>query len=292
MTDRDRLRRGDRPPDELASPTPTTRLAWTVFVLGLLVVTAPLDAATAGDLGWDYGDAPEGALAYPSTGQIGDFPTCVGGTAGFVRHGLGWAHFWSAPAAPPQPAWEPEPDGNAGVCPPPAYDLDECFDDGDAGLVTPTPYTIVGGVVMACPAVVNHVPLGQTCTMATITANVTNGMPVTGYINVLFDWNRDGKWSGQWTCADGVSAPEHAVVDDPIPPGFTGLWTSPPFLVGSAGDVYVWSRLEIANVTVGPGWDGQGDFEDGESEDYLVRVDLARVPTETRSWGGIKAMHR
>jgi hypothetical protein len=115
-------------------------------------------------------------------------------------------------------------------------------------------------------------------------------MPVTGYINVVFDWDRNGFWAGAWQCP-GAMAPEHAVVDDPIPVGFNGLWTSPPFLIGSPGSVYVWMRLEIAERPVGPGWDGSGVFEDGESEDYLVLI-TAPIPVEDGTWGQIKSVYR
>jgi hypothetical protein len=240
--------------------------------------------------GFDYGDAPEDALAYPSTGGTGLFPTCLGGSASFVRHGLGWAHFFSAG---PQPGWDMEGDGNAGVCVFPTYDNDECFADGDAGLLTPTAFTVVGGAVVPCPNAGSPVALGPSCQMATIQANVVNNMPpgVTGYINVLFDWDRNGAWGGAWSCGSS-SAPEHAVVDDPIPQGFSGVWTSPPFRIGSPGGVHVWMRLEIAERAVGPNWDGSGSFEDGESEDYLVEVLLPSIPIQQESWGRIKALYR
>ena len=256
------------------------------LTLALTLVASP---AVAQD-GQDFGDAPEDVLAYPSTGQTGFFPTCLGGSAGFVRHGLGWAHFFSA--APPQLPWDVEPDGNAGICPPPPYDLDECFADGDAGLVTPTSYTIVNGQVQLCPTVTNPVSLGGSCTMATITFNVVNNMPVDGFINAVFDWDRNGMWAGQWPCSPTLFAPEHAVVNERIPVGFSGLWTSQPFLVGSPGNVLVWMRLEVAESPVGANWDGSGDFEDGESEDYLVRVDIPSVPVEQSTWGAIKTLYR
>ncbi len=257
-------------------------------LLALVIAAAFVFSAPAAAQDKDYGDAPENALAYPSTGQMGTFPTCLAGPAPFVRHGLGWAHFVSAG---PQPAWDPEFDGNAGTCPPPPYDLDECFADGDAGLVMPTAFTIIGGNVVPCPQVTTPISLGPACNMAMIQANVVNNMPVTGFINVLCDWDLNGAWAGAWQCP-GALAPEHAVVDFPIPVGYAGLWTSPPFLIGGPNTLhYVWMRLEIAERQVGPGWDGSGDFEDGESEDYLVRID-ATIPVESETWGAIKSIYR
>jgi len=254
-----------------------------LVLAGMLAATAPA-AAQVPDR--DYGDSPENALAYPATGQIGNFPTCL--PAPFVRHGLGWARFVSAG---PQPTWDPEFDGNAGTCPPPPYDLDECFADGDAGLVMPTAFTIVGNNVVPCPLVATPVSLGGSCTMARVQAMVINNMPVPGFINVLFDWDLNGTWAGAWQCP-GALAPEHAVVDFLIPVGFNGLWTSPPFLIGGPNTVHhVWMRLEIAERQVGPGWNGSGDFEDGESEDYLVRID-ATIPVDEGTWGWIKSVYR
>ena len=237
--------------------------------------------AEAQPQGTDYGDAPENVLAYPSTGGMGFFPTCLAGPSAYVRHGLGWARFGS---------WDSEGDGNAGICPQPPYDLDECWSDGDAGLVFPTAFTIVGASVVRCPNVTTPVPLGVACTMAQVRANYVNNMPVTGYINVLFDWDLSGRWGGGWQCP-AASAPEHAVVNVPVAAGSSGLWTSPPFLVGSTGGVHVWMRLEIAERPVPPNWDGSDVFEDGESEDYLVEV-TAPVPVEQGSWGQIKSVYR
>ena len=44
---------------------------------------------------YEYGDAPEEALAYPSSGQIGHFPTCKNvGPNGYVRHGTAGTMYW------------------------------------------------------------------------------------------------------------------------------------------------------------------------------------------------------
>jgi len=49
-----------------------------------------------------------------------------------------------------------ETDGNAGLCPGcfSTYDDDECFNDGDAGLIMPGSYTIdASDTVIPCPGV-------------------------------------------------------------------------------------------------------------------------------------------
>jgi hypothetical protein len=245
----------------------------------------------------EYGDAPEGttAVAYPSSGVTGAFPTCVtSGPASFISHGLGWAHFvFPAGGAP---AWDPEADGDAGLCPPPGcfptYDDDECYLDGDAGLMFPEPFTIDPLLnVVTCPCSVGT-PLGTVCTTATWGVNVdiwvVNTMPVIGYVNVLMDWKQDGFWAGVANCG-AVGAPEHVLVDWPVPIGYagplSGLPAGPPpaFLIGPNSG-YVWSRFSITNVPVNNSdWDGSGSFEDGETEDYLLWVD--RVTTEELDFG-------
>ena len=250
----------------------------------------------------DFGDAPEGGEAYPSSGVMGQFPTCktVGMPLNWIQHGLGWAHFGTA--------WDAEPDGDAGLCPPPGcfptYDDDECYLDGDAGLIVPEPYTInaTTGAVVTCPQSAGT-PLGLTCQTATwgtdVDIFVVNNMPneAVGYVNVLMDWNQDGQWAfnGSTTCA-AVPVPEHVLVNQLIPAGYIGPLSGVPggvpnFQIGP-NPGYVWTRFTISEreVPLGiknfnthnsglqvlpDGWHGAGEFEDGETEDYLLRIDEA-----------------
>lgn len=231
----------------------------------------------------DFGDAPEGALAYPSTPIIGQFPTCIGvGPALWIQHGLGWAHFGMGPG----PAWDAEADGNAGFCPafnPNTYDQDECFADGDAGLIIPASYTISGAVgsemVVSCPGGTGG-PLGTVCQTAVwgtdVDIWVVNNMPVVGYVNVLMDWDQNGIWGGSSVCPPaGAPAPEHVLVNWQVPIGYNGPLSGlqpPPFLIGPNSG-HVWSRFTITERPVPTSeWDGSGMFEDGETEDYLLEV--------------------
>lgn len=225
--------------------------------------------------GLDFGDAPEGGMAYPSLGVMGQFPTCMNvGPAGWIQHNNFGAFFG--------PGVDFEPDGNAGMCPGfPPYDQDECFADGDAGLIMPGVFTIVGGTVVPCGGS-TLMPLGRTCQTAMWGANidihVTNNMPnqTPGFVNVLIDWDQNGVWGGASPCPLGP-APEHVLVDFLVPNGFVGplsMLMPPSFTIGpNAG--YVWARITITEHPVGPGWTGEGIFEDGETEDYLLKVDRA-----------------
>ena len=260
--------------------------------LALLVLVAP--AAQAGvDSGitqssWEFGDAPEGdnAIAYPSTMVAGSFPTCqASGPVGWIQHDNYGANFG--------PTFEFEPDGNAGLCPGcfPTYDADECFADGDAGLIVPESYTIDPSViVIPCPGV-NGTSLGNTCQTLVwgidVDIEVHNHMPneTVGYVNVLMDWNQDGMWGGSSTCPSG-SAPEHVLVNYQVPNPYDGplsaIIPAPANFLSGPNSGYVWTRFTITEQPVQLPWTGEGVFEDGESEDYLLRVD---APQEELDFG-------
>lgn len=259
--------------------------------LVLLLAAAAVGPATSREVG-DYGDAPEGAIAYPNLGVAGNFPTCVAiGPNGFIYHSpLGWAKFVIV-----QPGFDTEPDGNAGTCPPPPYDLDECFADADAGLILPPAYSIVAGGYVPCTQ--GGPPLGQACTAAAwgpnVDISVANAMPVVGYVNVLMDWDQSGFWGGSSLCPPNMPAPEHVLVNFPIPIGYGGPLSAlnpPPFLIGPNSG-FIWTRFTISETPVAANWDGVGYFEDGETEDYLLPVD---PPTASRaaSWGSIRSLYR
>ena len=235
----------------------------------------------------EFGDAPEAALAYPSTCRQGAFPTCMNvGPAMWVRHFSSGQLFFG-------PKLDLEAEGNAGKCPlfnPNTYDQDECFQDGDAGLILPQAYTIVGPVgseqVIPCPGVGGSpASIGTACTTAVwgrdIDIHVTNNLAddMVAYVNVLADWNKSGEWSGASACppcsgAPGAVAPEHILVDFPIPAGFSGKLSTlnpPNFLIGPNGG-YIWTRWTVTPNRMGQGWPGDGEFNDGETEDYLLHV--------------------
>jgi hypothetical protein len=244
-------------------------LATVVLCLGGL----PFSQAFAQAL--DFGDAPEGALAYPSLGVIGSFPTCNNvPIAGWIQHYLLYP-VWFGPAR------EPEPEGNGGICPSfSPYNNDECFADGDAGLIIPPAYTIVGGVEVLCPNATAGA-LGNICQMAVWGSNVdifvNNTSSYTGYVNVLMDWDQNGMWGGASTCPAG-SAPEQVLTAFPVPSGFIGPLSAlgpPPFLIGPNSG-YVWTRFAIFQFPGGSGWTGEGSYGLGESEDYLLHIDPAQ----------------
>lgn len=267
-----------------------TRDITKIGTLTLLMMFAAV-AAFAGDPG-EWGDAPEGSIAYPSTGVIGSFPTCQNtGPAQWIWHSpLCWAFFG--------PGFDFEMEGNAGNCGMfPPYDADECFADNDAGLIIPPAYTIVpqGGGLVVVPCQVPG-PLGYICTWAiwggNVDIHVTNTMPVDGFLNVLMDFDQSGSWGGASNCGS-APAPEHVLVNWPVPMGFSGPVSAlgpQPFLLGPR-DRYIWTRFSVTEQAVQLDWDGSGIFEDGETEDYLLELIHPSATSQT-SWTTIKSLYR
>lgn len=244
----------------------------------------------------DFGDAPEGALAYPSSGILGQFPTCVGvGPASWIEHDTLSLYFGARA--------DIEANGNGGICPafnPNLYDQDEGMTDGDAGLLKPRAYTIKGstGSEEVYPLVYTGLEsMGSTCLTAiwgtNIDINVHNRKSDGrgAYVNLLVDWNQDGKWEGTVPC-DRADVPEHALVNFPIPDGYEGSLSAlapPSFQLGPFAG-YVWTRFSITDQPVPDNWTGDGVFGDGETEDYLL---LLRETPAVCNWeeGDLYKMH-
>lgn len=225
---------------------------------------------------FEYGDAPEGATAYPWLGVIGQFPTCTTtGPAGFISHAsTGQLYFG--------PSVDREVDGNAGNCPNfPPYDADECWADGDAGLLFPQSFTINPAItIVPCPSGSGS-SLGSACQMATwgtnIDITVTNFTGATAYANAIMDWNQNGAWAlaGSPSCPGGGGAPERVLINLSVPSGFSGPLSAlapPAFRIGP-NDGYVWCRFTISDVVIPLIWTGAGTYQDGETCDYLLRID-------------------
>ena len=226
----------------------------------------------------DYGDAPEGdnAIAYPSLGVIGSFPTCkCCGPGLWIEHNNFGGYFGQGV--------DFEPEGNGGLCPQcfPPYDQDDRYQDGDAGLIMPEPFTIDNSLNVVPFTGYTGTPLGSPGQTAVWGVDVDiwvhNTMPnhepyVEGYVNVLMDWNQNGIWN------DDPS--EHILINFLIPPLYIGPLSglAPPNFGIGLNDGYVWTRFTITERPVQTGWKGDGGFEDGESEDYLLLVDEDTPP--------------
>jgi hypothetical protein len=262
-----------------------SRRSTAVLATLALLLSAPAHAEMPGD----YGDAPEGTLAYPDLGVTGAFPTCRStGPAGYVYHmGMDAAYLGT------EAAFDAEAD-----CPEAAVDGDECFEDGDAGLIEPIPWTIQEDVAAACSGLA-PTPLSTTCSEVTwgeqIDIMVRSLLPQ-AYLNVLADWNRDGRWGGSVSCTGDGEVPEHVLVNFPIPEGYSGrlsdLMEGPErtFLSGPSGG-RVWFRFTISDTPVPEDWNGEGEFAAGETEDYLLSLEPPTAVTPL-TWGRVKTIYR
>lgn len=91
-----------------------------------------------------------------------------------------------------------------------------------------------------------------------------------GYLNVLVDQNRDGRWQNTST-----TEPEWVAANLEV---LMEAGTSREIRVEFAGsglELEAWTRVSFTSEPVsdpgdGSGWDGCGTFEDGEIEDYLL----------------------
>jgi len=243
----------------------------------------------------DFGDAPEGVVAYPSQGIPAEFPTCVeAGPAAWIEHAsTGKICFGSRV--------DVEVNGNAGECPlfrPDAYDRDEGMNDGDAGLIRPRAYTIKAydGQEDIYPLIFSGLQsMGNACFTSiwgvSVDIEVRNKSEGDAYVNVLMDWDHDGRWGGASPCNRWL-VPEHVLVNFRVPAGYQGPLSNlhpPNFTIGPIPG-YVWARWTISERPVLLGWTGAGVFADGETEDYMFHI-MDKPPVCSWNWDDPHLMH-
>ena len=118
-------------------------------------------------------------------------------------------------------------------------------------------------------------------TVISYTVTVTPGAAARPrYVNMWFDWNRDGDWQDTLTCTSGLMASEWAVQDHVINvgPGTHVLQT--PFVLpyNPNPDDPLWMRMTLApqpapTIPGAPIADGRGPangYNTGETEDYYL----------------------
>ena len=216
----------------------------------------------------DFGDAPDGVLAYP--GILGRFPTCTSagpigtqdiscapistapGPTGYVKH----VHFaadlqyWLGCFPLTGGGIDTGPDGKVndtggplsacatglGIdCVEAAFGMnfgqDECYGSSDAGIAAAVSFTA--------------------CASSTVRFEVTNcaTFPRQVFVNVLVDWNQDGDWNDNFLC--GTNCAHEWVTKNVlilIDPGCT-TQTTPAFTAGPrAGNG--WMRVTISDNPV------------------------------------------
>jgi hypothetical protein len=109
------------------------------------------------------------------------------------------------------------------------------------------------------------------------------------YVNVWFDWNRDGDWDDVLTCPEANSAPEWAVQNQLVflpGPGGPYTFTTPSFLPWHPTEPpeEIWMRITLSEQpwtpSPEPGSGGSGSahgYRFGETEDYYFVPQVPQV---------------
>lgn len=126
------------------------------------------------------------------------------------------------------------------------------------------------------------------------TITVVSPVAIPMFVNVWFDWNRDGDWDDVMQCPNNVTAPEWAVRNQ-VPAVFgpgTYTLTTPPFVSWHPASTPqpdpIWMRITLSEMpwsaTGGAGYGGSGPlsgYQYGETEDYYFVPDVP-PPVETK----------
>ncbi|MCL5279930.1 MAG: GEVED domain-containing protein, partial [Planctomycetes bacterium] len=115
------------------------------------------------------------------------------------------------------------------------------------------------------------------------------------YVNVWFDWNRDGDWDDTMTCPDGAEAPEWAVQNQELNlPGIGPHTVATPSFrswhPSTQGDLDpIWMRITLSDTPWDPAFGAGGagpanGYGAGETEDYYFQPKNEPAPA-TRDWG-------
>ncbi len=220
------------------------RVAIAVLILALLPASTAPGAGQEGAL-WDFGDAPDGNPTGYSLdgGPLGLFPSRLSSDG--ARHTVTTAE-WLGERV------NSESDSQQ-------VNADE-FDDGviDLALDACRPSTLTVLASVASRDNVDH-PYSDSPDQLL-------------YLNALFDWSRDGRWTGADACA-----PEWAVQNVPIdvsqwPEGETSQLVTSTFTAGAQIGP-MWYRVTLTYGEPVSDWEGTGSFAYGETEDYYQFVD-------------------
>jgi hypothetical protein len=233
------------------------------------------DACTEEKPRGDLGDAPDSSnhsagvsmTAYPAggpPGTVAHFPTVFDPATGLPQGPKHWyprADAWLGPGVTAEYDADVLPDEDGVTNIHPATDTPD-QDGQDDGLLYP----------VSLP----HC----TRTIISYTVTVAPGAPYNErYVNVWFDWDRDGSWDDAPTCPGGTLAPEWAVQNQVVTMGpGTYVLQTPYFLpYNPDADKPMWMRISIADqpapTVAGANLpaDGQGPkegYQYGETEDY------------------------
>lgn len=262
----------------------------------------------------DFGDAPEDVLAYPG-GVVGHFPTCrtggapgnqtftcppistlPGAATGHVRHvhPAGGRIWLGCTAGMVQPLGiDNEPDGKVNdtggaisSCAGNSVDCvetygmlswgqDEAYGTDDACLASPPTFKACG------PGNVGW----------TIRAFNCDAVPHNAILNILADWNHDGDWNDNMSCAAGCAF-EWAVKNFPVTlqPGCNAIFV-PTFRVGPIPGPG-WMRISLSDNPAVDDYPWAGSetmpgqaMQNGETEDFIITILPSENCISYEDWG-------
>lgn len=122
-------------------------------------------------------------------------------------------------------------------------------------------------------------PVNMPFTVTVASSSLFGPMP--RFVNVWFDWNRDGDWNDMLVCPDGLLAPEWAVADQWFMsgPGVYQMGTFPfvPKITIAEDSMFqTWMRISLSEMQAPAPFDGSGPvmgYDLGETEDYRLFLD-------------------
>jgi len=229
------------------------------------VLDIPMPGATAASTAprADYGDAPDGYEAY--RGIVGQFPTRYATTNGLEG----------------RPGCHTLATGEETI----GYSVSAEVDATDPNDPDGVPNLVDSDSDERAFVIIN----GSEGRLAFTISVAANAPDLNRYLNILMDFDQDGKWTG------GTAGPEWRVKNlaVSIEPGDSATVITPTFCWGTTPVPMspVWMRALLSREIVSEetfaaqgGWDGSGSFAHGEVEDYFVFLMEKPPPPQQIHW--------
>jgi len=220
---------------------------------------------------YDLGDAPDSSntipgkppmLAYPQTGVVARYPTVyrAGSPPYGPLHRSPTSYFYLGKDVTLENEADVGIDADSTNNIAPALDSAD-RDGGDDGIQMPAALPYCGSASMDCTITVVDPPHQYI------------------YVNVWFDWNRDGDWDDVLECPDGSKVREHGVQNEEMYLYDSGTETiSFSFRCWhpseAAASDPMWMRVTLSEQSWSGGTGGSGPaggYVYGETEDYYVQ---------------------
>jgi hypothetical protein len=269
------------------------RLGLTALVLTALFSGSTPTRAQSGDTLGDYGDAPDttnhhghAMYAYPGFTIPANYPTVYDpnspGPQGPWHRNPGIRSWLGTTGVNKEGNADqgPDPDGATNIVPAPDH-------HGLADQDRREAHTLATG----------EVDLPQ-CGSTSFSYIVTGAPAAPGhydYVNVWFDWNRDGDWEDTFECEDGFPVFEWTVQNQvvSVAPGANTIFTPAFFSLHAGEPEHLWMRISVAEAQApqssNDGSGIPGGYNTGEVTDILLMpspVTASKQTTDSGNGGG------